>query len=106
MKTAFITGATGFDGINLTKLLLAQGWRVNALHRKTSNLKYLKRFDVRLNESAITDKNSLADIAQAHLAAYEKGRTGERYLLGGVEADFKEVFNIIERLMGKKNRKG
>jgi len=42
------------------------------------------------------------DIAQAHIAAYEKGRTVERYLLGGADVTLKEIFNTIERLMGKK----
>jgi dihydroflavonol-4-reductase len=42
------------------------------------------------------------DVARGHLSAYEKGRTAERYLLGGVEATFKEVFNAIQRLMSKK----
>lgn len=246
-KTAFVTGATGFLGINLVQQLLEAGWEVTALHRKSSNLTYLKRFDVVLKEGAITDKDSLMaampegvdavfhvaastamwskqndtqfqdnvigtrnmvevalakkakrfvhtssvaafgqnlneidetsksiamespvnyvktkylaelevdkaiangldavlvnpcdimgsfdshnwaqviqavynddvpgippgngifchvrDIARAHISAYEKGRTGERYLLGGVSATFKEVFNTIQRLMAKK----
>ena len=247
MKTAFVTGATGFLGINLVQQLLEDGWKVTALHRKSSNLKYLQRFDVTLVEGAITDKESLVkaipenvdavfhvaantsmwskfndqqyqdnvigtrsmaevalqkkvkrfihtssisawghhpneidetaksnaltspmnynktkylaelevdkaiangldavflnpcdimgpydthnwsqmikavhnndvpgmppgngifchvkDIARGHISAFEKGRTGERYLLGGVDATFKEVFNTIERFMGKK----
>ena len=59
MKTAFITGATGFLGVNLVQQLLDADWKVTALHRKTSNLTYLKRFDVTLVEGAITDKDSL-----------------------------------------------
>ena len=59
MKSAFVTGATGFLGINLVQQLLSDGWKVTALHRKTSNLSYLKRFDVTLVEGAITDKASL-----------------------------------------------
>lgn len=233
-------------GINLIQQLLQDGWHVTALHRKTSNLTYLKRFNVKLVEGAITDKQSLMaampesvdavfhvaastamwsklneqqyfdnvigtrnmvevalekevkrflqtssvsafgqhpteidettpsiamsspvnyvktkylaemevekaiangldavflnpcdimgrydshnwaqviqavynddvpgippgngifchviDVAKGHISAYEKGRTGERYLLGGVNATFKEVFNSIERMMGK-----
>lgn len=234
-------------GVNLIQQLLESGWKVTALHRKTSNLTYLKRFDVELKEGAITDKESLMaampenvdavfhvaantsmwsklndlqyqdnvvgtrnmaevalakkakrfvqtssiaawghhpnlmdetaesnaltspmnynktkylaelevdkaiangldavlvnpcdimgpydshnwsqlikavynndvpgmppgngifchvkDVAKGHISAFEKGRTGERYLLGGVDATFKEVFNTAERLMNKK----
>ena len=247
MKSAFVTGATGFLGINLVQQLLDNGWQVTALHRKTSNLTYLKRFDVKLAEGAITDKDSLLkamsenvdavfhvaantsmwskwndqqyqdnvigtrnmvevalhkkakrfihtssisayghhygvvdettvsnalssemnytvtkyqaeleidraiakgldavvvnpcdimgpydshnwaqviqavynndvpgippgnavvchvrDVARAHISAYEKGRTGERHLLGGADVTFKEIFNTIERFMDKK----
>ena len=38
---------------------------------------------------------------QAHIAAVERGRPGSNYLLGGVEASFKEVINEIERLLGR-----
>ncbi|MBW2549068.1 MAG: NAD-dependent epimerase/dehydratase family protein [Deltaproteobacteria bacterium] len=29
-KTAFVTGGTGFIGINLVELLVREGWRVTA----------------------------------------------------------------------------
>jgi nucleoside-diphosphate-sugar epimerase len=35
------------------------------------------------------------DIADAHIAAVDKGRNGENYLLGGVRASFKEVISQI-----------
>lgn len=246
MKTAFITGGTGFLGINLVKQLVEAGWQVTALHRKSSKLNYLRRYEVILKEGAITDKQSLIaampasvdavfhvaantmmwskmnqqqhqdnvtgtrnmlevallknakrfihtssisayghhehvvdettvsnafsspinycktkylaelevdkaiskgldavlvnpcdimgpfdthnwaqmilavynddvpgipagsgnfchvhDVAKGHISAHEKGRTGERYLLAGTDASFKEVFNSIERLMNK-----
>jgi nucleoside-diphosphate-sugar epimerase len=37
-KTAFVTGGTGFIGINLIQLLVSEGWDVTALHRPTSNI--------------------------------------------------------------------
>ena len=247
MKTAFVTGGTGFLGVNLIRQLTEAGWDVTALHRKSSNLTYLKQFEVTLKQGAITDKESLmaaipesvdavfhvaantamwsklndqqyqdnvigtrnmvevalakkvkrfihtssiaayghhehemdettvsnaleseinyvrtkylaelevdkaiangldavlmnpcdimgpfdshnwaqvilavynddvpgippgngifchvSDIARAHISAVEKGRTGERYLLGGADATFKAVFNTIQRLIDKK----
>lgn len=58
-KTAFVTGGTGFIGINLIELLVEEGWEVTALHRATSDLTYLKRFPVKLAEGSITDRESL-----------------------------------------------
>lgn len=58
-KTAFITGGTGFLGTNLIKALCEADWKVTALHRKTSNLKYIKDFPIQLVEGSITDKASL-----------------------------------------------
>ena len=43
---AFVTGSTGFIGLNLIEQLTAAGWDVVALHRKSSDLKYLQRFAV------------------------------------------------------------
>ena len=58
-KTAFVTGGTGFLGINLIKALCEDGWVVTALHRTSSNTKYIKKFPVKLVEGSITDKDSL-----------------------------------------------
>ena len=58
-KTAFVTGATGFLGLNLVRLLTEQGWMVTALHRPSSNLTYLKRFPVTLAEGEIEEASSL-----------------------------------------------
>jgi dihydroflavonol-4-reductase len=54
-REAFVTGGTGFVGINVVQELLAQGWAVTCLHRPTSDLTYLKRFQVRLAEGTILD---------------------------------------------------
>jgi dihydroflavonol-4-reductase len=40
------------------------------------------------------------DIARAHVVASEKGGTGENYLLGGVEASFREMIEEIARVTG------
>jgi dihydroflavonol-4-reductase len=41
------------------------------------------------------------DVARGHLLAYERGRRGERYLLGGVDLRLRELFAAIADLAGK-----
>lgn len=59
-KIAFVTGATGFVGLNLVAELLAQDWRVIALHRAGSDLKYLRRLPADRALGDVTDPASLA----------------------------------------------
>lgn len=58
-RTAFVTGATGFVGLNLVQQLMAEGWDVTALHRPSSDLTFLSRFGPRLVVGEITDRASL-----------------------------------------------
>lgn len=62
-KTAFVTGATGFVGLNLIGELLDQGWEVIAMHRAesdTSALRKLRKLD--LVQGDVTDKAALKDL--------------------------------------------
>ena len=43
---AFVTGSTGFIGLNLIEQLTAADWNVVALHRQNSDLSHLLRFNV------------------------------------------------------------
>ena len=61
-KTALVTGATGFVGLNLVEQLLARGWQVTALHRADSDLGQLSRFAVERVVGDITDKASLRNV--------------------------------------------
>jgi nucleoside-diphosphate-sugar epimerase len=58
-KTAFVTGATGFVGLNLIEELLKGGWQVTAMHRANSDLTYLKRMDAARVVGDITDAASV-----------------------------------------------
>jgi dihydroflavonol-4-reductase len=59
-RTAYVTGSNGFLGLNLCEALLAQGWRVLALHRASSDIAYLERLAVERLEGDINDPVSLA----------------------------------------------
>jgi len=43
----------------------------------------------------------VADVVAGHLAALEKGRLGERYVLGGENATNDQLFKLVEELTGK-----
>ncbi|MDJ0607872.1 MAG: NAD-dependent epimerase/dehydratase family protein [Kiloniellales bacterium] len=58
-KTAFVTGATGFVGLNLVEQLVLADWDVVALHRPTSDLTVLSRFPVQLVQGDLLDPRSL-----------------------------------------------
>ena len=58
-RAAFVTGGTGFVGLNLVKELMIRGWDVTALHRASSDLKLLKRFRPKLAVGALTDSAAL-----------------------------------------------
>jgi nucleoside-diphosphate-sugar epimerase len=61
-RVAFVTGATGFVGLNLVETLLSQDWRVIALHRAGADLKYLGRLAA---ERAIGDLTDAASLRRA-----------------------------------------
>jgi len=42
----------------------------------------------------------VADVVQGHILALEKGRSGERYILGNRNVSLKEIFDILSSLTG------
>jgi nucleoside-diphosphate-sugar epimerase len=44
------------------------------------------------------------DVVDGHLLAMERGRPGERYLLGGENASYNEFFEIVAELSGRRYR--
>ena len=48
-KTAFVTGSTGFLGINLVKELVRRNWNVTALYVPSADLRYLSGLDLVLD---------------------------------------------------------
>jgi len=70
MKTAFITGATGFLGTNIVKQLVAQGVQVTALHRATSNIEELKELPINWVIGDVTDLESLKSACPVQVDAF------------------------------------
>lgn len=58
-RNAFVTGGTGFVGLNLVQRLVTEGWDVTVLHRASSDLTYLHRFNPKLAVGEITDAASV-----------------------------------------------
>lgn len=49
----------------------------------------------------VTVAGHVRDYARAHVVAVDKGRKGERYLLGGVSASFGDIFETVGNIVGK-----
>lgn len=45
---------------------------------------------------------AVEDVARGHIAAFERGRAGERYLLGGDNMPVRDVFAVIARAAGRR----
>jgi len=58
-RTAFVTGADGFIGVNLVEELLAQGWQVIAMHRADAKLQQLEQLSAQRVIGDVTDHRSL-----------------------------------------------
>ncbi len=43
------------------------------------------------------------DVVQGLMLAMERGRTGEKYLLGGENASLKEFFQLVDKVSGKRH---
>lgn len=44
------------------------------------------------------------DVVNGHILAMEKGRSGERYILSGVNASYRQFFDVLASVTGKKFR--
>jgi nucleoside-diphosphate-sugar epimerase len=84
VRTAFVTGGTGFLGRHIVEQLTAGGWRVIALHRPSSDVTHLKAYGAELVVGSITDAASLLRVmpegcdAVFHVAANTSLWSGDR----------------------------
>lgn len=68
-RTAFVTGADGFIGVNLVEELLAQGWQVTAMHRADAKLQRLEQLPAHRVIGDVTDHRSLRAAMPANVDA-------------------------------------
>ncbi|MBI9097790.1 MAG: NAD-dependent epimerase/dehydratase family protein [Spirochaetaceae bacterium] len=90
MKTAFVTGATGFVGSTLVDDLLDRGFSVKCATRKSSDLRWLKDKDVQLCEVNLLDLDSIKEALRGcryifHLAGVLFASSEEEFIRGNVE---------------------
>ncbi len=88
---AAVTGATGFLGSHLADALIARGCTVRSLHRKSSNLRWVKDTPIELIEGDLRSPDALKRLVQGadlvfHVAGVVKARTLEDYTAGNETA--------------------
>jgi nucleoside-diphosphate-sugar epimerase len=102
---ALVTGGTGFIGSHLTEALVRKGVQVRCLHRKTSDLRWLKGLPIEFVQGDCNDKTSLEKEVRGvdwvfHLAGVTKAIQEETYL----EVNGQGTENLIRACLEKNPR--
>ena len=97
-----VTGSTGFIGSFVAEKLLAKGYAVRCIVRKTSNLRWLKNKDFELVESSLDDKMSLEKAVEGvdyvyHIAGNTSAKNLDDYMKGNREG----TINLLEAVLKK-----
>jgi dihydroflavonol-4-reductase len=97
-----VTGATGFIGSHIVDLLLADGYDVKCIVRKTSNLRWLKDKPAELIEASLNDIGSLKRAVEGvdvviHSAGLTAAKNYNEYLEGNRDG-VKNLINAINKV--------
>ncbi len=99
-RTAFVTGASGFVGLNLCEELLAQGWRVIAMHRASVDHRPLASLAVERVIGDVTDYRALhaAMPAQVDAVFHVAGNTSlwSRHRAEQLKVNVKGTRNVVK----------
>jgi nucleoside-diphosphate-sugar epimerase len=84
LRTALVTGGTGFIGSHLVESLLQDGWKIRCLIRETSSRRFLGHNEIEFAIGTLDDKtsliNSLKDVSTVfHLAGKINGKNREDF---------------------------
>jgi nucleoside-diphosphate-sugar epimerase len=90
MAKVLVTGANGFIGSHLVEGLLAKGYQVRALVRKTANLQWIKNLPIELVYGTISDYESIKGVVNdidyvMHVAGTTKGLNQKDYEKGNIQ---------------------
>ncbi len=108
-KTAFVTGATGFLGLNLVQALSKQNWKIVAFHLPSDNLNYLSKYAETMVGGNLSDADLLCRVipesadAVFHLAANTSAwaRNNAQQYLDNVEG----TRNVVNAALKKNVRR-
>eukprot|EP01127_Copromyxa_protea_P013172 TRINITY_DN3515_c0_g1_i3.p1 TRINITY_DN3515_c0_g1~~TRINITY_DN3515_c0_g1_i3.p1 ORF type:complete len:398 (-),score=69.74 TRINITY_DN3515_c0_g1_i3:27-1124(-) len=95
-KTAVVSGASGFFGSVLVEQLLKDGWSVIGLHRRGSNLKLLKEWQIKfpeklkLAEADLTIVSQLEEAVPHNISAFFHVASS----LGAWYPDNKKIYSV------------
>jgi nucleoside-diphosphate-sugar epimerase len=109
MKTAFVTGATGFLGLHLVEHLVGEGVRVVALHRRGADTGALSRLPVELAVGAVDDLMSVERAMPVevdvvfHLAGNTSTWSGDRALQ--IRDNVWGTRNVVIAALGRRAKK-
>lgn len=107
-RTAFVTGGTGFVGLNLVKELMSRDWEVTALHRPNSDLTFLNRFRPRLVVGAITDKELASAIPEGTDTLFHVAGNTSLWRRGDAEQNRDNIDgtrNVVEAALARRVRR-
>ena len=85
-KTAVVTGANGFLGVNLCQRLKRDHWKVIALVRADSDIAYLEELEVEMIFGSVTDLGALRNVFPKKADAV--------FHLAGITSQFYKAFKL------------
>jgi dihydroflavonol-4-reductase len=102
MKTAFVTGGTGFIGSHLVERLIGRGYTVRCLVRDTSNLGYLSQLPIEVYHGDLFSTDVLAHAIDGadyiyHVAGVVASKTKEGFYKGNRDAT-RSIIETVARV--------